>query len=75
MPNDSLGLRDRVAHYLLLIFAQPFTRLARPTGDDVNDNTPGPPTPQDQTGLPRGCLPAGASVPWNDILRSIATVL
>jgi hypothetical protein len=36
-PTNTLDLRDRVAGCLLLVFAQPITRLARLTVDDVDD--------------------------------------
>jgi hypothetical protein len=38
LADDTLDLRDRVAGCLLLIFAQPLTRLARLTVDDVDDH-------------------------------------
>jgi hypothetical protein len=38
LADDALDLRDRVAGCLLLIFAQPVTRLARLTVDDVDDD-------------------------------------
>lgn len=38
LADDTLDLRDRVAGCLLLIFAQPITRLARLTVDDVDDD-------------------------------------
>jgi hypothetical protein len=38
LGDDALDLRDRVAGCLLLIFAQPVTRLARLTVDDVDDH-------------------------------------
>jgi hypothetical protein len=39
LADDTLDLRDRVAGCLLLVFAQPVTRLARLTADDVEDHT------------------------------------
>jgi protein-disulfide isomerase-like protein with CxxC motif len=38
LADDTLDLRDRVAGCLLLIFAQPITRLARLNVDDVDDH-------------------------------------
>jgi hypothetical protein len=38
LTNDTLDLRDRVAGCLLLVFAQPLTRLARLTVADVDDH-------------------------------------
>lgn len=38
LADDALDLRDRVAGCLLLVFAQPLTRLARLTVDDVDDH-------------------------------------
>lgn len=38
LADDTLDLRDRVAGCLLLVFAQPLTRLARLTVDDVDDH-------------------------------------
>lgn len=37
LADDTLDLRDRVAGCLLLVFAQPVTRLARLTVEDVDD--------------------------------------
>lgn len=39
LADDSLDLRDRVAGCLLLVFAQPVTRVARLSVDDVDDRT------------------------------------
>jgi hypothetical protein len=38
LADDTLDLRDRVAGCLLLIFAQPITRLARLTVDEVDEH-------------------------------------
>jgi hypothetical protein len=38
LADDTIDLRDRVAGCLLLIFAQPITRLARLTVNDVDDH-------------------------------------
>jgi hypothetical protein len=38
LTNESLDLRDRVAGSLLLIFAQPVTRIAKLTIDDIVDD-------------------------------------
>jgi hypothetical protein len=38
LSDDTLDLRDRVAGCLLLVFAQPVTRIVRLTVDDVDDH-------------------------------------
>ena len=38
LADDTLDLRDRIAGCLLLVFAQPITRIVRLTADDVDDH-------------------------------------
>ncbi|GGX67183.1 hypothetical protein GCM10010324_10550 [Streptomyces hiroshimensis] len=65
--NESLPLRSRVAAVIVLLYAQPVTRLVRLTIDDVT-------TDSDQVLLRLGEPPSPAPVPFADLLlRYIAS--